>query len=466
MKKIIIFINFVFFVTFSISSNTIYTNKSCYDVFFEFMNEHFDYSWPGRSYNFYEDNNEKSIFIIILGDYISDEIVKKNFNISKKELETLTKQRDLVYEISYDEKKFIISTTSLKKLKYYLKNREHLIKSLKNFINPNSNYIHNFNSESYKKSYIGEGVFFNDEKNIFSKILKLKPNPKNDYYWPFYIYIPKKVKINKKTYLLVFPSVSHKQSNNMMIHDNDSYNYIRSNIDLSESLGVILLIPVFPRPSRESLDYGILALNRKTIIQDEYKELVRVDNQLIKMIEELKYKLNNRGIDIEDKILMEGFSGSAQFINRFSILHPEIIKAASIGAAGGYMVPVEEYKGQKLRYPVGVSDFKEINGNEFNEKNYNKIIFFFYMGEKDNNDPAAREHGEQYEEVDLKLIKKYLGHKLLDRFKIVNEIIKSKNENCIFKIYKNIGHQKSSEINEDIKKFFIKVIKEKYDNEK
>ena len=466
MKKIVILISFVFCIILSINSNTIYSNKSGYDVFSEFMNEHFDYCWPGRSYDFYENNNEKSIFIIILGDQINDEFVKKNFNISKKELDILTKQRDLVYEISYDENKIIISTTSLEKLKYYLKNRENLIKLLRNFINPNLDYIHEFNSESYKKTYIGEGEFFDNEKNIFSKVLKVKPNPKNDFYWPFYVYIPRKVKFNSKNYLLVLPNNSHKQSNNMMIHDNDSYNYIKSNIDLSESLGVILLIPVFPRPSRESLDYGILALNRKTIIQDEYKELVRVDNQLIKMIEELKYKLNNRGIIFEDKILMEGFSGSAQFINRFSILHPDIVKAASIGAAGGYMAPIEEYKGQKLRYPVGLSDFKEITGNAFDEASYNEIIFFFYMGEEDKNDPAARVHGEQYEEIDSVLIRNYLGNNLLERFKIIGDIIKTKNNNCIFKIYKNIGHKKNDEINEDIKNFFMEVIRGKYNYEK
>ena len=93
MKKIVILISFVFCIILSINSNTIYSNKSGYDVFSEFMNEHFDYCWPGRSYDFYENNNEKSIFIIILGDQINDEFVKKNFGDHKM---TESKIREII----------------------------------------------------------------------------------------------------------------------------------------------------------------------------------------------------------------------------------------------------------------------------------------------------------------------------------------------------------------------------------
>jgi hypothetical protein len=47
---------------------------------------------------------------------------------------------------------------------------------------------------------------------------------------------------------------------------------------------------------------------------------------------------------------MIGFSASGAFTNRFTLLHPEMIKAASIGAPGGWPIvptatwPLEESK--------------------------------------------------------------------------------------------------------------------------
>ena len=45
------------------------------------------------------------------------------------------------------------------------------------------------------------------------------------------------------------------------------------------------------------------------------------------------------------------------FANRFIALHPEKVRAATIGAPGGWPIsPVTEYKGVELYYPIGIAD--------------------------------------------------------------------------------------------------------------
>jgi hypothetical protein len=74
------------------------------------------------------------------------------------------------------------------------------------------------------------------------------------------------------------------------------------------------------------------------------------------MIDDAKNRLSTMGIYIERKVLMMGFSASAQFTSRFSIIHPNRIKAAAIGAPGYPIVPTSTWQGETLRYCVGTCE--------------------------------------------------------------------------------------------------------------
>ncbi len=59
-------------------------------------------------------------------------------------------------------------------------------------------------------------------------------------------------------------------------------------------------------------------------LKNEEGKLVRIDLQLINMIEDAKSRLLERNIELEDKVFLTGFSASGSFTNRFTVLHPQI----------------------------------------------------------------------------------------------------------------------------------------------
>jgi pimeloyl-ACP methyl ester carboxylesterase len=72
---------------------------------------------------------------------------------------------------------------------------------------------------------------------------------------------------------------------------------------------------------------------------DNYKYLeyrgIRFDRLLLAMVDEVaeRYRLDS------GRLLMHGFSGGGHFVHRFLYLHPERLKAASIGAPGFVTLP-------------------------------------------------------------------------------------------------------------------------------
>ena len=59
---------------------------------------------------------------------------------------------------------------------------------------------------------------------------------------------------------------------------------------------------------------------------------------------------------------MAGVSASDSFVSRLVMLHPDMVKAASLGAPGfGPIVPVESWNGLSLPYPEGVADLEMLD---------------------------------------------------------------------------------------------------------
>jgi hypothetical protein len=115
------------------------------------------------------------------------------------------------------------------------------------------------------------------------------------------------------------------------------------------------------------------ALDRKAI-QSTTSGLVRIDLQLLKRIEDARSRLAAMGINIYAKVFMEGLSASGSFVSRFVMLHPEVIKAASVGSPGwGPAVPVGGFDGQTLPNPEGISDLQALVGQPFNETTLSKL---------------------------------------------------------------------------------------------
>lgn len=106
--------------------------------------------------------------------------------------------------------------------------------------------------------------------------------------------------------------------------------------------------------------------------------LYRVDEQIVRMITKTKNMvLNEFGINLDNKIFLNGYSSSGVFAQRFSLLYPEVIDAVCIGGASG-SIPVPS---DDLNYPLGVKDYEELTGKKFNFEQYKDIKFRYYVGE-------------------------------------------------------------------------------------
>lgn len=118
----------------------------------------------------------------------------------------------------------------------------------------------------------------------------------------------------------------------------------------------------------------------------EYKiQYPRVDLQIIDTINNAKNKIKQKtGRGVADKIFLNGYSSSGVFAQRFALIHPEIVGRVLIGGASGSIpLPTHDFD-----YPLGIKDFRELFGANFNETEYRKIQFAYYVGELETNTPA------------------------------------------------------------------------------
>lgn len=283
-----------------------------------------------------------------------------------------------------------------------------------------------------------------------SKFIKVTPLSSDKFKWPYYLYVPKKVKTN---HLLVVPNNSGFTSDQNIFHEIQIQALMCSEINFADKLGAPLLIPVFPRWEK-TVNIYTHALDRDSLITD-IREIQRLDNQLISMIDHARSKLNDKNIKIDEKVFMKGFSASGMFTNRFSILHPERIQAAAIGSPGGWpILPISEYNNKKLRYPIGIADVNELAGFKVNMEKFKNLPLYFFIGENDSNDSVI--YTDSYDEEDKVLIFDLFGKTPVERWGMAEKIYKSVGCNSQFALYPNIAHIETDEMNSDILKFFLK----------
>ncbi|MDP4094181.1 MAG: DUF5050 domain-containing protein [Bacillota bacterium] len=296
-------------------------------------------------------------------------------------------------------------------------------------------------------------VIFN---NSIENIIKIPANPGKGFNYDYYLYIPANIKNLPERRLLVEGDNSN-PSSSQDIFNNNAYDTIsnQSPHTFGSKLQIPVLVPAFPRDFHydNQDDYTYMQfINRGALTTKDPKEK-RADLQLAAMIKDAQNQLKSNGIKVADKIFMTGYSSSGKFAERFTILHPDLVRAiAAGGVAGTTTLPLNEYYGNKLRFPVGVDDLKELTGKDFDLASYKQVSQYLYMGELDTND--ATEWRDCFEEQDAQTIWNLLGRKQMpDRWNKTQEVMKDFPE-IKFTTYKGIGHEVNNETINDVVKFF------------
>lgn len=275
------------------------------------------------------------------------------------------------------------------------------------------------------------------------RLTKVSPTEDSAFQWPYYLYTPAKARHdarNDKTiHILVIPN------NTGTTHDDPDVHERKVLVDMFfvekrmlDDLGFIVLTPAFPRPESNWQIYTH-ALDRDAI-ETDIQELHRLDLRLLAMIDNAIYHLSNEGWQIDNRVLMWGFSASGMFVNRFVVLHPDRVQAAVIGSPGGWPIaPTETWDGKCLRYPIGLCDFEELTGRAFDLETYKTVPQLFFIGDQDDNDSVPG--NDSYEDEDRALIFDLFGKTPVERWSIAEDIYQSIGANAEFRVYPDVGHE-------------------------
>ena len=208
---------------------------------------------------------------------------------------------------------------------------------------------------------------------------------------------------------------------------------------LAKDLGVILLVPAYVRPSKDWHIYTH-ALDRDVFTTDR-KDLSRIDLQLLAMVKEARKKLESEGITTNEKFLIQGYSASGMFANRFATLHPQSVMAVAAGSPGGWPIaPISHYEGDSLPYPAGIVDLEEITGISFDSINYRNMPQLLVMGSLDDND--SLDFGDGWEEDNAAKVKRLFGSTPVSRWGGSEEVYKLGGANVQYKLVEGVGHDR------------------------
>jgi hypothetical protein len=293
------------------------------------------------------------------------------------------------------------------------------------------------------------------------RVRHFEASPANGYHADFYLYISPgangTARAGEAATILVQPNNSGINSDDPRVHRNDAWWTGFERYRIANELGVVLLVPAFIRPGEDWFIYTH-ALDHDTLTT-ERADLKRIDLQLIAMIDHARSELAADGIQSNEKVLIQGFSASGMFANRFTILHPDRVKAATIGSPGGWpTAPLRAFDGEQLRYPAGVADLEALTGIPFDAMAYSAVPQLIYMGSLDDNDSLDFTDG--WNEEAAEQVNRLFGGDPLARWDAAREIYQTAGANVQFLLVDGIGHDRKA-----LQRYSTEFFKDILDNE-
>ncbi|MFC7073045.1 PKD domain-containing protein [Halovenus rubra] len=283
----------------------------------------------------------------------------------------------------------------------------------------------------------------------------VEADPAAGFNYPYFLYAPSRPTDSSPGSILVQPNNSGQTTDNFDTHKQSARNRIENGISrtVSERLSVPLLIPVFPRPQTDPVDWRhyVHALDRQTM-QISDGPLERVDLQLLRMVDHAQEMLSDQSYTVDDQILLNGFSAAGNFVDRFAVLHPDRVRSVTAGGLNGMaMLPLEEVKGHTLNFHIGIADVEELTGEPVDLDALSEVNQFLFMGGEDSNDtiPYDDAWSEEMREIALEVY----GEKMVaERFPYCQSAYEQAGVDAQFKIYEGVAHSPRPAV-EDIVEF-------------
>ena len=292
------------------------------------------------------------------------------------------------------------------------------------------------------------------------RVQYFKANPKNGYHADFYLYVSPRAKrmakAGKAITLLVQPNNSG-NSDDPAVHQKDAWWMGFGRHRLANDLGVALLVPAFLRPGEDWHIYTH-ALDRD-VFTTERPDLKRIDLQLLAMVDQARSTLEEKGLAGNEQFLIQGYSASGMFANRFATLHPKRVMAVAAGSPGGWPIaPITSYQGEALPYPAGIADLLELAGQSFDSTAYRTMPQLLVMGSLDDNDSLDFTDG--WDKEDAELVKRLFGPNPVSRWDGSKAVYHSAGANVRFHLEEGVGHDRRS-LQQYTTEFFRKILEER-----
>ncbi|HWI53743.1 MAG TPA: hypothetical protein VNT01_16520 [Symbiobacteriaceae bacterium] len=311
--------------------------------------------------------------------------------------------------------------------------------------------------------------------------------PEKGFHWPYYLAIPSSGNRTQndghRRYLMIdTTNTGGRKSIDEMLSRARSEVADRRQVSIAtaDELGLPLLYPAFPRPDvtyvyqGESNQFYTHALDRDTAtlhvkMSDpagaealtpafqkagyDVQTFLRLDLQLSAMIDHAIEYLNQYGHKVEPhKVFLSGYSGSGTFVDRYTFLQPDRVKAVASGATVDDMVlPLAEYKGERLIFPIGAGDYQEITGRSFNLAQHNQAARLIFMGEADENNTLP--YGDCYGQRERQIITSLWGPDILPRAQALTKLYEQSGGKGMIILDKGIKHSMSPAMQEYMKAF-------------
>jgi hypothetical protein len=289
----------------------------------------------------------------------------------------------------------------------------------------------------------------------------VESNPERGFNYPYYLAVPDTVDDKQATEDAVLDSDQHRP---IMVEPHNVGGRVekferhlelaRERIEsqtgraIAEKLGAPILIPVFPRPFEDPVDWThMIHMLCAQTMQIQEGPLERVDRQLLAMISDARDKLAAQGILVPEEVILNGFSSQANFVNRFAALHPDRVCSVSAGAMNGLVILPEEttnvraFGERQMNYPVGVANIEDLTGGPFDREAFCSLNQFIYMGSEDDRDALL--YPDAWTDPELRGIAVLTyGEDIHDeRFPHCKEVYEEADVDAVFRVYDGVGHK-------------------------
>ena len=292
-------------------------------------------------------------------------------------------------------------------------------------------------------------------------LTRVNADPDIGFHYPYFLYAPPARSTEALRPILVEPNNTGQATDDFAAHEQAAKTLVERGIArrISDQLEVPLLVPVFPRPMSVPVDslHYVHQLDRDTL-QVSSGPLERIDLQLLRMVDDARRRLEAAAHSVADRILMNGFSASGNFVERFAVLHPDRVLSITAGGLNGMVVlPLERAKGHTLKYPVGIADVESITGTPVDLEALDEVNQFLYMGSEDHNDTIPYRDAWTSDEIRETAVAIYGENMIKERFPYCQTAYEQAGVNAQFRIFQGVGHSPSP-VADDIVEFHRRSI--------